>query len=211
MDIPETRYAKTADGVHIAYQTVGTGPVDIAFVMAWTTHIELMWKEPTLARFLSRLAAFSRLIVFDKRGTGLSDRVPDDRLPSLEVRMDDARAVMDAVGSERAIVMGFSEGGPMATLFAATYPERTIALVLFGTSACWRDRRSTTRSPCPPTRSMSATSRRSNRCGVRGSSLRKNSGTGARPRLRTMTTRSVGSRTTFVTPRVPELRSRSSG
>ncbi len=138
MDIPETRYAKTADGVHIAYQTVGTGPVDIVFVMAWTTHIELMWKEPTLARFLSRLAAFSRLILFDKRGTGLSDRVPDDRLPSLEVRMDDARAVMDAVGSERAIVMGFSEGGPMATLFAATYPERTIALVLFGTSACWR-------------------------------------------------------------------------
>lgn len=138
MDIPETRYAKTADGVHIAYQTVGAGPVDIAFVMAWTTHIELIWKEPTLARFLTRLATFSRLILFDKRGTGLSDRVPDDRLPSLEVRMDDARAVMDAVGSERAIVMGFSEGGPMATLFAATYPERTIALVLFGTSACWR-------------------------------------------------------------------------
>ena len=138
MDIPETGYAKTADGVHIAYQTVGTGPVDIAFVMPWTTHLELMWKDPTLARFLSRLAAFSRLIVFDKRGTGLSDRVPDDRLPSLEVRMDDARAVMDAVGSERPIVMGFSEGGPMATLFAASYPERTIALVLFGTSPCWR-------------------------------------------------------------------------
>jgi pimeloyl-ACP methyl ester carboxylesterase len=138
VDIPETRYAKTADGVHIAYQTVGTGPVDIVFVMAWATHIELMWKEPTLARFLTRVAAFSRLILFDKRGMGLSDRVPDDRLPSLEVRMDDARAVMDSVGSERAIVMGFSEGGPMATLFAATYPERTIALVLFGTSACWR-------------------------------------------------------------------------
>ena len=139
MDRPETRYAKTADGVHIAYQAVGTGPLDILFVMGWTTHIELMWNEPTLARFLSRLAAFSRLILFDKRGMGLSDRVPDDRLPSLEVRMDDARAVMDAVGSERAIVMGFSEGGPMATLFAATYPERTIALVLFGTSACWND------------------------------------------------------------------------
>lgn len=137
-DTPETKYAKTADGVHIAYQTVGDGPVDIVFVLGWTTHIELMWTEPTLARFLSRLAAFSRLILFDKRGMGLSDRVPDDRLPSLEVRMDDARAVMDAVGSERAIVMGFSEGGPMATLFAATYPERTIALVLFGTSACWR-------------------------------------------------------------------------
>ena len=138
VDIPETRYAKTADGVHIAYQAVGTGPVDIVFVMAWTTHLELTWKEPALARFLSRLAGFSRLIVFDKRGTGLSDRVPDDRLPSLEVRMDDARAVMDAVGSERAVVIGFSEGGPMAALFAATYPERTIALVLGGTSACWR-------------------------------------------------------------------------
>ena len=116
----------------------GEAAVDIVFVMAWTTHIELMWKEPTLARFFSRLAAFSRLILFDKRGTGLSDRVSDDRLPPLEVRMDDARAVMDAVGSERAIVLGFSEGGPMATVFAATYPERTIALVLFGTSACWR-------------------------------------------------------------------------
>ena len=138
MEIPETKYAKTVDGLHIAYQTVGDAPVDLVFVMAWTTHIELMWKEPRLARFLSRLAAFSRLILFDKRGTGLSDRVSDDRLPSLEVRMDDARAVMDAVGSERAVVVGFSEGGPMATVFAATYPERTIALVLFGTSACWR-------------------------------------------------------------------------
>jgi pimeloyl-ACP methyl ester carboxylesterase len=138
VQIPETRYAKTADGVHIAYQTTGDGPVDIVCVLAWTTHIELIWKEPALARFLTRLAGSSRLILFDKRGTGLSDRVPDDRLPSLEVRMDDARAVMDAAGSERAIVLGFSEGGPMATLFAATYPERTIALVLFGTSACWR-------------------------------------------------------------------------
>jgi class 3 adenylate cyclase len=138
VEIPETRYAKTIDGVHVAYQTVGDAPVDIIFVMAWATHIDLMWKEPKLARFLSRLGAFSRLILFDKRGTGLSDRVSDDRLPSLEVRMDDARAVLDAVGSERAVVVGFSEGGPMATLFAATYPERTIALVLFGTSACWR-------------------------------------------------------------------------
>ena len=133
---PETRYAKTADGVHIAYEVVGDGPVDIVFVMGWTSHIELMWEEPSLARFLNRLASFSRLILFDKRGMGLSDRVPDDRLPSLEVRMDDARAVMDAVGSERAVVFGVSEGGPMATLFAATYPERSIALVLFGTGAC---------------------------------------------------------------------------
>jgi pimeloyl-ACP methyl ester carboxylesterase len=138
MEIPETRYAKTADGVHVAYEVTGDGPTDIVFVMGWTSHIELMWAEPSLARFLRRLASFSRLILFDKRGMGLSDRVPDDRLPSLEVRMDDARAVMDAVGSERAVVMGVSEGGPMAMLFAATYPERTIALTLFGTGARWR-------------------------------------------------------------------------
>jgi class 3 adenylate cyclase/alpha-beta hydrolase superfamily lysophospholipase len=134
----ETRYAKTTDGVHIAYQAVGEGPVDVVFVLGWTSHIELLWAEPSLARFLSRLASFSRLILFDKRGMGLSDRVPDDRLPSLEVRMGDALAVMDAAGSERAVVCGISEGGPMATLFAATYPQRTIALILFGTSACWK-------------------------------------------------------------------------
>jgi len=137
MNAPETRYAKTADGVHIGYQVVGEGPVDIVFVMGWTSNIDLMWAEPSLARFLNRLASFSRLILFDKRGMGLSDRVSEDRLPSLEVRMDDARAVMDAVGSERAVVFGVSEGGPMASLFAATYPERTIALVLFGTGSCW--------------------------------------------------------------------------
>jgi pimeloyl-ACP methyl ester carboxylesterase len=136
--IPETRYAKTADGVHIAYQVVGDGPVDLVVVMGWTSHIEMLWEEPSLARFLRRLASFSRLILFDKRGTGLSDRVPEDRLPSLEIRMDDARAVMDAAGSERAVVFGISEGGPMATLFAATYPARTVALMLFGTAASWR-------------------------------------------------------------------------
>jgi pimeloyl-ACP methyl ester carboxylesterase len=135
---PETRYAKTSDGVHIAYHVVGDGPVDLVVVMGWTSNIEAMWEEPSMARSLARLASFSRLIIFDKRGTGLSDRVPDDRLPSLEVRMDDARAVMDAAGSERAVVFGISEGGPMATLFAATYPARTIALVLFGTGACWK-------------------------------------------------------------------------
>ncbi len=138
MQAPETRYAKTADGVHIAYQVVGDGPVDLVFVMGWTTNIEGMWEETTLARFMSRLASYSRLILFDKRGMGLSDRVSEDRLPSLEVRMDDARAVMDAVGSERAIVMGVSEGGPMALMFAATYPERTVALILFGTGAAYK-------------------------------------------------------------------------
>jgi pimeloyl-ACP methyl ester carboxylesterase/class 3 adenylate cyclase len=132
---PETRYAKTADGVHIAYQVVGDGPVDMVFVMGWVTNVEVMWDEPGFARLLNRLAAFSRLILFDKRGVGLSDRVPEDRLPDLETRMDDVRAVMDAVGSERAVVFGVSEGGPMSMLFAATYPERTIALVLYGTQA----------------------------------------------------------------------------
>jgi pimeloyl-ACP methyl ester carboxylesterase/class 3 adenylate cyclase len=132
---PETRYAKTADGVHIAYQVVGEGPVDLVFVMGWTTNVEAMWEEPNFARLLDRLASFSRLILFDKRGVGLSDRVPDDRLPSLETRMDDVRAVMDAVGSERAVVFGVSEGGPMSILFAATYPARTIALLLYGTVA----------------------------------------------------------------------------
>ena len=135
MNVPETRYARTADGVHVAYQVVGDGPVDMVFVMGWVTNVEAMWDEPNFARFLDRLASFSRLILFDKRGVGLSDRVPDDRLPDLETRMDDVRAVMDAVGSERAVVFGVSEGGPMSMLFSATYPERTIALVLYGTVA----------------------------------------------------------------------------
>ena len=142
MRSPETRYAKTADGVHIAYQVVGDGPVDMVFVMGWLSNVEAMWEEPAFARFLDRLSRFSRLILFDKRGVGLSDRVSDDRLPNLETRMDDVRAVMDAVGSERAVVFGVSEGGPMSMLFAATYPERTVALALYGTAADF-----TTRSP----------------------------------------------------------------
>jgi class 3 adenylate cyclase len=139
VNVPRTRYAKTADGVHIAYQVFGDGPIDVLFVLGWVTHVEKMWTDARFARFFTRLASFSRVMVFDKRGVGLSDRVPEDRLPSLEVRMDDARAVMDAVGSERAVVLGVSEGGPMAILFAATYPERTIALIAFGTSACWNN------------------------------------------------------------------------
>jgi pimeloyl-ACP methyl ester carboxylesterase/class 3 adenylate cyclase len=135
MQMPETRYAKAADGVHVAYQVVGRGPVDMVFVMGWVTNVEAIWEEPNFARFLDRLSTFSRLILFDKRGVGLSDRVPEDRLPNLETRMDDVRAVMDAVGSDRAVVFGVSEGGPMSILFAATYPERTVALVLYGTVA----------------------------------------------------------------------------
>jgi class 3 adenylate cyclase len=131
---PKTEYARSGN-LHIAYQVVGKGPLDLVYVPGWVSHIELAWEEPTLARFLNRLASFSRLIVFDKRGTGLSDRVPPSELPPLEVRMDDLRAVMDAAGSERAALFGFSEGGNLSALFAATYPQRTAALLLFGTFA----------------------------------------------------------------------------
>jgi len=129
---PETHYARSGD-VNIAYQVVGDGPLDLVFVMGWVSHLEYFWKEPSFARFLSRLASFSRLILFDKRGTGLSDRVT--ALPTLEERMDDVRAVMEAVGSERAALLGVSEGGPMCSLFAANYPEKTSALVMIGTYA----------------------------------------------------------------------------
>lgn len=130
----ETQYARSGD-THIAYQVVGQGPFDIVYVPGWVSHVELCWEEPTYARFLNRLASFARLIMFDKRGTGLSDRVRDDQLPTLEERMDDLRVVMDAVGSERAALVGASEGGNLCSLFAATYPERLTALVLYGTFA----------------------------------------------------------------------------
>jgi class 3 adenylate cyclase len=130
----ETRYARSGD-VNIAYQVVGHGPLDLVLVFGWISNVELAWEEPHLRRFLERLASFSRLILFDKRGTGLSDRVSSNDLPTLEQRMDDVRAVMDAAGSERAALMGMSEGGPMCILFAATYPERTAALVTCGTYA----------------------------------------------------------------------------
>ncbi|MEO8344271.1 MAG: adenylate/guanylate cyclase domain-containing protein [Betaproteobacteria bacterium] len=131
---PKTQYTRSGD-VHIAYQVVGNGPFDLVYVPGWVSHIELAWEEPEMARFLQRLASFSRLIVFDKRGTGLSDRVPNDKLPSLEERMDDLRVVMDAVGSRRAALFGYSEGGNLAALFAAMHPERTRALVLAHTFA----------------------------------------------------------------------------
>jgi pimeloyl-ACP methyl ester carboxylesterase len=129
---PRTQYARSGD-LHIAYQVVGEGPLDLVYVPGWVSHVEQAWEEPSLARFLNRLASFSRLIVFDKRGTGLSDRVPNAELPPLEARMDDLRAVMDAAGSERAAVFGFSEGGNLSALFAASHPARVAALVLFGT------------------------------------------------------------------------------
>jgi pimeloyl-ACP methyl ester carboxylesterase len=126
---PETRYANSG-GVNIAYQVLGEGPRDLVYVPGWVSNIEIYWEDPALTRFLTRLASFSRLILFDKRGTGLSDRVAD--MPSLEVRMDDVRAVMDAVGSEQAALFGTSEGGPMCALMSATYPARTSALITAG-------------------------------------------------------------------------------
>ena len=131
-NIPQVRYARSGN-VNIAYQVVGDGPIDVVFVMGWVSHVEEFWTEPSFARFLTRLGSFSRLIVFDKRGTGLSDRVTE--LPTLEQRMDDVRAVMDAVGSTRAALLGVSEGGPLCSLFAATYPERTLALMMIGSYA----------------------------------------------------------------------------
>jgi pimeloyl-ACP methyl ester carboxylesterase/DNA-binding winged helix-turn-helix (wHTH) protein len=130
--IPATHYARSGD-VNIAYQVVGRGPIDLVFVMGWVSHLEYFWAEPLFAKFLLRLASFSRLILIDKRGTGLSDRVVE--LPTLEQRMDDLRAVMDEVGSSKAALIGVSEGGPMCALFAATYPEKTHALIMIGTYA----------------------------------------------------------------------------
>ena len=129
---PETKYAKSGN-VNIAYQVVGGGPLDLVWVPGFISHLECGWEEPSLARFFHRLASFSRLIIFDKRGTGLSDGVAGSA--TLEERMDDVRAVMDDVGSGRAALFGFSEGGPMCALFAATYPQRTSALLLYGAFA----------------------------------------------------------------------------
>lgn len=129
---PKTRYAKS-DGCNIAYQVVGDGPIDLVYIPGWVSNIDMMWTEPRLAAFLTGLAKFSRLILFDKRGTGLSDRM--NHLSTLEERMDDIRAVMDAVGSSSAVLFGHSEGGTVSTLFAGTYPLRTIALITFGVFA----------------------------------------------------------------------------
>ncbi len=132
MEPPEVRYTKSGD-VNIAYAVVGDGPFDVVFVSGWIlSNLEVAW-DGSAAEFYVRMASFCRLILFDKRGTGLSDRTTG--IPDLETRMDDIRAVMDAVGSKRAAIVGVSEGGPMSALFAATYPERTAALVMIGTYA----------------------------------------------------------------------------
>ena len=132
MLVPNTQYAKSGH-VRIAYQVVGDGPFDLVFVPGFISNLDLTWDDPVRAQVWTRLAAFSRLILFDKRGTGLSDRTGG--LPTLGERMDDVRAVMDAVGSRQAALFGASEGGAMSMLFAATYPDRTRAMVLYGAFA----------------------------------------------------------------------------
>lgn len=144
----QVNYAKSGK-VHIAYRTVGEGPMDLVVVPGWVTHLEAHWDDPLVWRFAERLASFSRLILFDKRGTGLSDPVSEENLPTLEMRMEDVHAVLDAVGSSKAALLGISEGGPMCALFAATYSERTSALVMSGCYPKWiRD----TDYPWAPTR-----------------------------------------------------------
>ena len=134
MEAP-TKYAKSGD-VHIAYRVFGDGPRDIVLIPGTLSHVELLWEVPSNEHLLKRLTAFARVIVFDKRGQGLSDRVGDQ---TLEERIGDVRAVMDAAGSERATIYGWSEGGQMCLMFAATYPHRTSALVLFGSFASMRE------------------------------------------------------------------------
>ena len=135
MDIPDIRFAKRGEA-HIAYQVLGTGPIDLVWVHDWLSNLEVQWEEPASARFLNRLASFSRLLLFDKRGTGLSDRTVDFDLFTLEIRMDDVRAVMDAAGSQQAIIFGHGDdGASLAAVFAATYPDRTRGLILYGARA----------------------------------------------------------------------------
>lgn len=129
MQRPDTRYARSGD-VHVAYQTLGEGPIDLVFVDQWWSNVDTQWDLPPLAQMLERLAAFGRVILLDKRGTGLSDPVPLGGLPTLEEWMDDIRAVLDAVGSDRAALVSGIGASYLTVLFAATYPDRTSALVL---------------------------------------------------------------------------------
>ncbi|HEV2055330.1 MAG TPA: alpha/beta hydrolase, partial [Methylomirabilota bacterium] len=132
--LPETKYAKSGD-YHIAYQTIGTGPPDLVFMHGWISHIEHMWEEPRVARFLDRLASFSRLILLDKRGTGMSDPFKEGEVPTVEQHAADIEAILDATKTEKAVVMGLGEGGAAAAFFAATRPERTVALVMIDSFA----------------------------------------------------------------------------
>jgi len=133
-DIPEIRYARNGD-VALAYQVLGEGPIDLVFLPGFITNLEIAWENPLYARFLRRLASFSRLILMDRRGTGLSDRMAPEDLPPLEVLMDDLAVVLDAVGSERTALFGFSDSGCLCAMFAATHPDRVTALALFAVAA----------------------------------------------------------------------------
>lgn len=134
---PETQYARSDEGLYVAYQVFGEGPLDILFIPNWMSNVDVMWEEPSLARYFDRLASFGRVICFDKRGTGVSDPVPLASLPTIEQWMDDARLVLDAVGSGRAAIIGDGEGGLMAMVFAASHPQRLSALALVNAFARW--------------------------------------------------------------------------
>jgi class 3 adenylate cyclase len=134
---PETRYARS-DAGYVAYQVFGTGPISVLFIPSWLQNIDVMWDEPTLGAYLDRLGSFSQVVCFDKRGSGVSDPVPLGRLPTIEEWMDDGRVALDAAGIEQTAVIGDTEGGPIAALFAATYPERVTSLVLINSFARWK-------------------------------------------------------------------------
>ncbi|HET8587958.1 MAG TPA: alpha/beta hydrolase [Candidatus Limnocylindria bacterium] len=136
MQAPETRYARRSDGVSIGYQVIGSGPAALVFCWGWMSHLDLQWTDTALSRFFERLAAFSRVVVYDKPGTGVSD--PITQVATLEERVEDVRTVMDAAGIEHAGILGESEAGAVAALFAATYPERTDALIIYGSIATGR-------------------------------------------------------------------------
>ena len=137
----ETRYARAADGTHVAYQVTGEGPVDLVWVRAWHSNIEHEWDEPVLTRMIRRLGSIGRVIRLDRRGTGLSDRVAHRPSPTIEDRVDDIRAVMDAAGSRRAALIGLASGGQLCAMFAAAHPERAACLILYHTTAgrAWGD------------------------------------------------------------------------
>src|SRR5438093_9209093 len=139
--IPDTRYARTSDGTYVAYQVAGTGPVDLVFAPGWFSNVELAWEHAEISPFLRRLSAESRLILFDRRGNGLSDPIAE--ASTLDAMMEDVRAVMDAAGSERAVLVGLTiTCAPMA-VFAATFPDRTLGAVLIIRRPAWRGHRGT--------------------------------------------------------------------
>ena len=206
MAIPEIHYARNGD-VALAYQVLGDGPFDLVFLPAFINNIEIAWESPSYARFLRRLASFSRLIFMDRRGTGLSDRMSPTDLPPLEILMDDLVVVLDAVGSERAALFGSSNSGCLCAIFAATFPDRVSALALYGVAAAgvasddfpwqWTTTSGTTTSESwPKDGGRARTRRRSSPCSTR--------------RLPTTSVTSTGGRGSCDRPRAPTRSRRSS-